>query len=51
MLNNSGLEDVHSVFVISVSVNLVGLEDISCASCLVIDYFSYSAIEIELSWE
>ena len=33
-------EDVSSLDMILVCVNLVGLEDISRASCLVIDYFS-----------
>ena len=34
-----------SLFVNLVFVVLVGLEDISCASSLVIDYLSYSVIE------
>ena len=44
-MDKCDLEDVHFSFVISVSVDLVGLDDISCASYLVIDYFSYSVIE------
>jgi len=33
-------EDVSFLDMISVYVDLVGLEDIPCVSCLVIDYFS-----------
>ena len=42
-VNYSGLqlsEDVSPLNMISVFVNLVGVEDIPCASCLVIDYFN-----------
>jgi len=35
-------EDVPSLDMISVCDDLVGLEDVSCASYLVIDYFSCS---------
>ena len=51
------LRTFYSSLVISVSVDPVELKDISCALCLVINYFSYLVmeiylvIEIELLWE
>jgi len=41
----------YSLFIISVFVVLVDLEDLSCALFFVTDYFSYSVIEVELLWE
>jgi len=41
----------HSLFVISVFVVLFDLEDIFSTSWMVLDYYSYSVIEIELLFE